>query len=77
MQGVLIPLSMVSPGTQVTLVSVNAGRGLQRRLADMGLHPGVSVKVIQSHPGPIIVQVGNSRWGLGYGMAQKIVVKEV
>jgi ferrous iron transport protein A len=67
---------MVSPGEEVTLVSVNAGRGLQRRLADMGLYPGVSLRVIQTHPGPIIVQVGNSRFGLGYGMAQKIMVRE-
>jgi ferrous iron transport protein A len=68
---------MVNPGEEVALVGVNAGRGLQRRLADMGLYPGANLKVIQSHPGPIIVQVGNSRFGLGYGMAQKIVVKEV
>jgi ferrous iron transport protein A len=70
-----MPLAMVRAGEQVTLVAVNAGRGLTRRLADMGLYPGVSVRVIQSHPGPFLLQLGASKLALGHGIAHKILVK--
>jgi ferrous iron transport protein A len=70
-----MPLAMVRPGEQVTLVAINAGRGLTRRLADMGLYPGVSIRVIQSHPGPFLLQLGTSKLALGYGIAHKILVK--
>ena len=71
-----MPLAMVSPGEMVTVVDVRAGRGLQRRLADMGLVPGTTLKVINGHaPGPIIIDLRGSRLVLGHGMAQKIMVK--
>jgi ferrous iron transport protein A len=70
-----MPLAMVRPGEQVTLVAINAGRGLTRRLTDMGLYPGVSVRVIQSHPGPFLLQLGASKLALGHGIAHKILVK--
>ena len=69
-------LAMASPGEMITVVDVRAGRGLQRRLADMGLVPGTTVKVINGHaPGPIIIDLRGSRLVLGHGMAQKIMVK--
>jgi ferrous iron transport protein A len=71
-----MPLAMARPGEVVTLVAINAGFGLRRRLADMGLSPGVSLRVIQSQmPGPVIIELRGSRLALGRGMAQKIMVK--
>jgi ferrous iron transport protein A len=75
MDNSLMPLAMVRPGEQVILVTVNAGRGLTRRLADMGLYPGVSIRVIQSHPGPFLLQLGASKLALGHGIAHKILVR--
>lgn len=73
-----MPLSMARPGEVVTLVVINAGFGLKRRLADMGLNPGVSLKVIHGQlPGPIIIELRGSRVALGRGMAQKIMVKGI
>lgn len=71
-----IPLAMVSSGESVTVVSVRAGWGLTRRLADMGLIPGTKLRVINSQTtGPIIIDVRGSRLVLGHGMAQKILVE--
>jgi len=71
-----IPLTTVMPGREVTLVSIAGGRGLRARLTDMGLNEGMRLKVIHSHrPGPCIILAGNTRLVLGYGMAQKILVK--
>jgi len=66
---------MVSPGELVQVVAVRAGWGLQRRLADMGLTPGVQVRVINSQrPGPVVLDIRGSRLALGYGVAHKIMV---
>ena len=71
-----MPLAMVAPGEVVTVVGVRAGWGLQRRLADMGLTPGVLVRVINSQrPGPMLIDLRGSRVALGRGVAQKILVK--
>lgn len=71
-----MPLAMVSPGEVVTVVNVRAGKGLTRRLADMGLVPGTTLRVINSQtPGPIIVEVRGSRLVLGYGIVQKVMVE--
>ena len=71
----MMPLSMVSPGELVQIVAVRAGWGLQRRLADMGLNPGVQVRVINSQrPGPVVLDVRGSRLALGHGVAHKIMV---
>jgi ferrous iron transport protein A len=71
----MIPLSMVSTGETVKLAAVRAGWGLQRRLADLGLTPGVRVRIISSgKPGPVVLDVRGSRLALGYGVAHKIMV---
>ena len=71
----MMPLSMVSSGEIVTVLAVRAGWGLQRRLADLGLTPGVRVKVISSgRPGQVVLDVRGSRLALGHGVAGKIMV---
>ncbi len=71
----MMPLSMVQSGESVQVAAVRAGWGLQRRLADMGLTPGVRVKVINSGGrGPVILDIRGSRLALGHGIAHKIMV---
>jgi ferrous iron transport protein A len=71
----MMPLSMVSSGERVKLVSVRTGWGLQRRLADLGLTPGVEFGVISSgRPGQVLLDVRGSRIALGYGVSAKIMV---
>ena len=73
----MMPLSMVSPGELVQVATVRAGWGLQRRLADMGLTPGVQVRVVNSQrPGPVVIEIRGSRLALGQGLAHKIMVKQ-
>jgi len=77
MRNVFLPLSLVSPGKEVTLIAMQGGRGLKARLTDMGLNEGMRFKVLHSHRlGPCIILVGNTRLVLGYGMANKIMVEE-
>jgi ferrous iron transport protein A len=70
------PLSMVGAGETVRVVKVNAGRSLNSRLAAMGLVHNTKVRVVSnSHPGPFIVTVKDSKVMLGRGMAHKIMVR--
>ena len=71
-----MPIAMVRPGEEVMVVDIRAGRGLTRRLTDMGLIPGTTIRVITSHmPGPILIDLRGSRLVLGHGIAQKIMVE--
>ncbi|RLA93273.1 MAG: ferrous iron transport protein A [Deltaproteobacteria bacterium] len=71
-----IPLTMALPGKEVTIVSINGGRGMKSRLYSMGLIPGVKVKVLNTAaPGPFLVLVRDFKVALGYGIAKKILVK--
>jgi len=71
-----IPLTMIDNGRKVRLIGVDGGRGLQMRLAEMGLTPGAEIEVISNtYHGPFIVAVKGSRVILGRGMATKISVK--
>lgn len=71
----MMPLSMASPGETVEVVTVRVGWGLQRRLADLGLTPGVKVRVVSGGKrGAVVLDVRGSRLALGHGVAHKIMV---
>jgi len=71
----LKPLSLVKAGQRVRIVRVDAGQNLNSRLSSMGIIPTVELTVINNaYPGPIIVNVKNSKVMLGRGMAHKIMV---
>jgi len=74
----IMPLAMASPGKLFRVIAINAGWKLQKRLADMGLTLGIQVSVVNGqYAGPVLINIRGSRLGLGHGMAQKILVKEV
>ena len=69
------PLSKVQAGETVKLVGIEAGRGLNSRLASMGLVSNVKITVVNNNqPGPFVISVKNSKMMLGRGMAHKIMV---
>lgn len=72
----MMPLSMVTPGEPVQLVNIRGGQRIRQRLADLGLTPGTTLRVVQANAwGPLIVAFKNdARLALGRGMAHKIEV---
>jgi Fe2+ transport system protein FeoA len=71
----LTPLSKIKAGQKVKIVLINAGHGLNSRLASMGLLPNTQVTVVRNgHPGPLVISVRDSKMVLGKGMADKIMV---
>lgn len=71
------PLSSVRRGEVVQLTHIGAGRKLAQRLAELGLTPGVEIRVLHVNGGPILIGVRGARLALGRGMAEKIQVKTV
>ena len=72
-----IPLTKAMIGESVRLVRLEGGKGLQRRLSEMGLTPGVNLRVLQDCGGPLLVAIRSSRIALGRGMAKKITVAPI
>lgn len=72
------PLTMAPEGKELRVVSINAGKGLARRLMELGFCDQAVVSVVRAQPsGPLIIQLNSSRFALGRGMAMKIIVREV
>jgi len=70
-----VPLAFLSENKQATVVEVVGGRGLVRRLYELGFTPGTKVRVISSSsPGPVLVDVKGARIALGRGITMKIIV---
>jgi len=71
-------LTTVETGEKVKLVRINAGQGLNSRLASMGLHLNVEMTVVKNgHRGPFVISVKDSRMMLGRGVADKIEVVQI
>lgn len=52
------------------------GRGVMKRLLDLGLTKGCTFKVVQgSTQGPILVEVRGTRIALGHGLARRVIVE--
>jgi Fe2+ transport system protein FeoA len=65
-------------GEEVRLVEVQGGKQIRRRLADLGLNMGMTVRVVHGiSRGPIILAVKDSRLAIGRGMAEQIIVEKV
>lgn len=72
-----LPLLFAPIGKVVKLVRVQGGARMTRRLADMGLTPGVELRVIQNAGGRLMISVRDSRLALGRGLAHRVRVSLV
>lgn len=70
-----IPLSMLSPGEEGKIVNILGGKGIVRRLSEMGFSIGEKIQVINSARGPVVVKIKDSRLALGRGLAMGIIIK--
>ncbi len=71
-----IPLIMMPEGSVVKISNINAGRGLTRRLIEMGFIKNANVKILRSDRGCLIVFVNGAKYALSKGIAMKIMVSE-
>jgi ferrous iron transport protein A len=67
----------MQPGQTGVVASVHGGLDVTQRLDAMGIRPGVNLLKVagQLFGGPVVVQVGNARMAVGFGLAKKILVR--
>lgn len=72
-----IPLNAISIGRYAEIKNVDGGEMMCKRLMEIGVNKGAVIEVIRNDAGPLIVALGQSRFVLGRGMAQKVMVQEI
>ena len=71
------PLPMAREGQLLRVIGIRAGKALARRLQELGFTEECVITIVKRQPsGPLILQLNNSRFALGQGMAMKIMVVE-
>jgi len=70
-------LTECDKGEEVKVLSVNAGYGAKRRLANLGIVPGTIIKKKKEAPfhGPLEIYVKGTSLVIGRGIASKILVE--
>ncbi len=72
----LLPLSRLPAGRRAVVTRLLGGRGLQSRLAALGLTIGAEVTLLQNYGhGPLLLTVRDTRLALGRGEASHILVR--
>lgn len=73
----LTTVARMKSGQRAAVVEIVGGHGLVRRLQALGLRPGSRIRKVSSMfgRGPVTIQVGGTQIALGFGMADKIIVK--
>ncbi|MGP8320076.1 MAG: FeoA family protein [Methanosarcinaceae archaeon] len=73
----IMPLPFLSVGEEGVIVEMQGERGITQRLFEMGFTNSTQVKVLSSSsPGPVLVEVRDSRIAIGRGIAMKIMVNK-
>ena len=70
-------LAQMKQGQSGTVIQIKGGRHLANRLNALGVMPGKKITKISSMlmRGPVTIEVDRVQVAMGFGMAQKIIVK--
>ncbi|AMM40633.1 Ferrous iron transporter, FeoA subunit domain protein [Candidatus Desulfofervidus auxilii] len=74
-----ISLDRIPAGKIVRILRIEGGLRCRQCLADLGVLPGETIKIIRSAPfaGPILAEVNGTKFMLGRGMATKVIVEDI
>lgn len=71
-------LSDIKTNKTVKVISSTGCNKFKERLLSFGIQIGDIINVFQNHfHGPVIILKGHNKLILGYGIAKKIIVKEI
>jgi len=70
-------LTQMQGGQSGTVVQIQGGRGLVNRLNALGVIPGKRITKISSMlmRGPVTIEVDRVQLAIGFGMANRVIVK--
>jgi ferrous iron transport protein A len=72
-----VPLTDMGWGQRATIVRLEGGFGLQRKLRSLGVREGKVVTLLTGQPlrGPLVISIGGRQTAIGRGMASRIIVE--
>lgn len=70
----MMPLNIADKGKEYTILKIGGRPEVRQHLADLGFVAGGSVTVIAEAAGNLIVNVKESRVGIGKDLAMKIMI---
>jgi ferrous iron transport protein A len=70
-------LAQMSNGQSGVVVDILGGRRMADRLVALGIRPGLRLTKVGAMlmRGPVTVQIGNAQLAVGFGMANRVIVK--
>lgn len=71
-----LPLAMAPLGVALEVRRLAGCADFAARMHGMGLGPGRVIRLIQREGSHVVLAIGDSRFGIGRGVAQKIMVVE-
>lgn len=71
-----LPLSLVRPGSTVTVSAVQGAAESRRQLGDLGFVTGGQVSVVSARDGDLIVSVKGARIALDRGTARRVMTQQ-
>ena len=76
-EGKQTTLVQMQTGQSGTVVQIQGGHGLVNRLNSLGIRPGKKIIKVSSMlmRGPVTIQVDRAQVAIGFGMANKIIVR--
>lgn len=70
-----MPLTMANFGREFTIVNVNGSTDLRMKLTNMGITPGIAVRIISKNPSSLLIGFRDTRIMLDSGIAHQIQVQ--
>ena len=72
-----IKLTELEKNKTAIIVELKGGTIFQKKLESMGVRPGLKITMISGQflNGPITIKVNATKLGIGFNMAQKIIVE--
>ncbi len=75
--GVLLPLSDLKAGEKGVVRHISGGMGVLKKLLNIGIRTGSTVRVLNTSAGPLIVAAEGTKAAIGKGVASKIVLEVI
>jgi len=74
----VLTLASALPNKKYRIVSIDGGCRLNSKLCAMGLMPDEEFNVyVTSRGGPVCISIKGSKFAIGRGMTQKIIIEEI
>jgi len=76
-EGRLVTLAQLQTGQSGIVVEIRGGRWIMSRLNALGIRPAKRITKVSSMlmRGPVTIEVDRAQVAIGFGMANKIIVK--